>query len=134
MDEIIKETKSAGRGYKLGNTELKMVCYADDAVVISEDKDNLQRLLHQFELTAKRYNMSISVPKTQTLVIAKEPRRCKLAVYDRSSPFISDETLTTIIVKFKVINLRGYALKFDSDIPNATSKFLKIKKKHDFYY
>lgn len=83
MDEIIKETKSAGRGYKLGDAEVKIVCYADDAVV-SEEEDNLQRLLHQFEMTAERYNMSISIPKTQTLVIAKEPRKCILAVYDKS--------------------------------------------------
>lgn len=40
MDEIIKETKSAGRGYKLGDAEVKIVCYADEAVV-SEEEDNL---------------------------------------------------------------------------------------------
>lgn len=38
MDEIIKETKSAGRGYKLGNAEIKIVCYVDDTVVIKKRK------------------------------------------------------------------------------------------------
>jgi len=58
------------------------LCYADDAAIISENKDELQRLLHQFYLTAKRYYMSIAINKIKSLVVAKEPRRCKLAVND----------------------------------------------------
>jgi len=42
----------------------------------------LQRLLHQFYLTVKRYNISIAIKKTKSLVVAKELRRCKLAVND----------------------------------------------------
>lgn len=84
MDEIIKDVKTAGRGYRLGNKEIKIVCYADDAVIISEDEDNLQRLLYRFEKAAARFNMVISSEKTQSLTISKEPRRCKLAIYDRS--------------------------------------------------
>jgi len=64
-------------------TELTMLCYADDAVIISENEDELQRLLHQLYLTAKRYTMSIAINKTKFLVVAKEPRRCKLAVNDK---------------------------------------------------
>lgn len=32
-------------GYKMGNKHFKIICYADDAVIISKDKHNLQRLL-----------------------------------------------------------------------------------------
>ncbi|XP_056641765.1 uncharacterized protein LOC130448413 [Diorhabda sublineata] len=82
--EIIKEVKTAGRGYRMGKHEFKIVCYADDAVVISEDEDNLQKLLHRFETVAGEFNMIISKQKTQSLTIAREPRRCKLAIYDKS--------------------------------------------------
>jgi len=57
----------------MGNKGVKIVCYADDAVIISEDGDNLQRLLYRFELAAEKYNMSIFVRKAQSLVIAREP-------------------------------------------------------------
>lgn len=40
-------------------------------------------------MTAERYNMSISIPKTQTLVLTKEPRRCKLAIHDKSIEQVS---------------------------------------------
>jgi len=74
MNEIIKDTTNVGHGYRTNKGEITILCYADDAVIISEDE--LQRLFHQFYLTAKRYNMSIAINKTKSLVIAKAPRRC----------------------------------------------------------
>lgn len=84
MDEIIKEVKTAREGVKLGRKGIKIVCYADDAVITSEDEDDLQRMLYKFETTAKKFNMIISVQKTESLTIFKETRRCKLAVYNQS--------------------------------------------------
>ena len=82
MDEIIKDVKDAGRGYELWQ-EIKIVCYADDAVLISDNEDDLQRLLYAFEKSADKFNMKISIDKTKALTIAKQPLRCKLAVYQR---------------------------------------------------
>lgn len=56
MDEIIEEVKTAGRGYSMERNEIKIVCYADDAVIISENEDNLQKLLYKFEKAAERLN------------------------------------------------------------------------------
>lgn len=42
MDKIMQNVKRTGEGYWLGNTEMRMVCYADDVVLMAEDKDNLQ--------------------------------------------------------------------------------------------
>ncbi|KAI4473472.1 hypothetical protein M0804_015332 [Polistes exclamans] len=53
-------------------------------VIMSEDEDDLQRMLYKFEKTASKLNMTISVQKTESLTISKEPRRCKLAVYNQS--------------------------------------------------
>ncbi|XP_055380820.1 uncharacterized protein LOC129611625 [Condylostylus longicornis] len=84
MDEIIKKVKCAGRGYKIGDNEIKCVCFADDAVLISDSEDNLQRLVYAFEKAAEEFNMEISVEKTKNMVISKNPLRCKLAVYEKS--------------------------------------------------
>ena len=63
----------------MGNKEIKICCYADDVVLISEDEDNLQRLLFRFQNIAEKFNMAISIEKTQSLTVNKEPKRCKLA-------------------------------------------------------
>jgi len=75
VSEIIKDVENAGHGYRTNKGEITILCYADDAVVISENEDELQRLLRQFYLT-------IVTNKTKSLVVAKEPRRCKLAGND----------------------------------------------------
>lgn len=79
LDEIIKQVKTK-RGYRMGNREIQILCYADDTVLIAEDEDDLQRLLHQFNITAKKFNMKISAEKTKSVVISKEPIRCKLEI------------------------------------------------------
>jgi len=56
--------KDVGRGHRMGTTELKIWCYADDDVVIAENEDNLQQMLFQ---AAKKYNL-ISLPKTNSMI------------------------------------------------------------------
>lgn len=45
----------------------------------TEDEDNLQRILHKLHQEAEKY-MKISTPKTKSMVISKEPIRCKLVI------------------------------------------------------
>lgn len=80
MDKIIQNVKNTSSGYRLGSKEIQIVCYADDAMIVAENEDNVQRLLHTFHNTAKDYNMEISIEKTKSVVISKEPRRCKLSI------------------------------------------------------
>lgn len=77
------EVKSAGKGYKLTKKEFKIICYADDALIISKDEDNLQNLHYRFERVANKLNMVIYVQKTKSLTISREPRRCNLAIYNK---------------------------------------------------
>lgn len=79
MDEIIENLPRTA-GYKMGNTFFHAVCYADDAALIADSEDNLQRLLHSFNTKAKELNMLINTEKTKCLVISKEPIRCKLEI------------------------------------------------------
>ena len=55
MDEIIKQVRKL-KGYKMGNKEIKILCYVDDAVLVAESKYDLQSLSHQFNKTAKKFN------------------------------------------------------------------------------
>ncbi|XP_045461986.1 uncharacterized protein LOC123672057 [Harmonia axyridis] len=83
MNDIIEDLKNTARGYKLTTGEIKIICYADDAVIVAESEDDLQRLLFKFYTKAKKLNMEISTTKTKSLVVSKEPIRCKLVVEDR---------------------------------------------------
>lgn len=74
MNEIIKEVRTSGSGYGLGKQRIKIACYADDTVIISEDKDDLQRMLYKFETTGGRFGMMIFVQKTESLIIYEKPR------------------------------------------------------------
>ena len=65
MDRIINHVKGVGLGYRMGQTEFQILCYADDAVLIAESEDNLQRMLFEFNQTANKYN--ISIPKTKSM-------------------------------------------------------------------
>ncbi|XP_015181515.1 PREDICTED: uncharacterized protein LOC107069067 [Polistes dominula] len=79
MDKIIGKVREL-RGYKMGNKEVTILCYADDAVLIAENEDDLQRLLHQFTRTANTVNMKISAEKTKCMTTVKIPIRCKLEI------------------------------------------------------
>lgn len=60
MNEIISHVKNSGRGYILTTGEIKIICYADDTVIIAESEDDFQRLLHALYVKAMAYNMQIS--------------------------------------------------------------------------
>ena len=55
MDEIISKVRSLN-GYKMGTGKINITCYADDAALVAESEDDLQRLLHQFNISAKKMN------------------------------------------------------------------------------
>ncbi|KAH1002292.1 hypothetical protein HUJ04_008390 [Dendroctonus ponderosae] len=57
MDELIAEVSKVGKGYSLGDKKLKVICYADDAALVSEGEENLQGILYRFEKTATKYSM-----------------------------------------------------------------------------
>ncbi|XP_044746226.1 uncharacterized protein LOC123322928 [Coccinella septempunctata] len=64
----------------MGDRSLKVLFYADDGVVVAGNEDAVQCLLYKMKISAEKFNMSISINKTQSMVISKNPIRCKLAV------------------------------------------------------
>ncbi|CAH1276451.1 unnamed protein product [Diabrotica balteata] len=79
MDEIIQAVRK-GHGYRMGNKEIQILCYADDAALIAETEDKLQRLTHIFNTTAKKYTIIISADKTKCMTTSKYPLRCKIEI------------------------------------------------------
>lgn len=77
IDKIIEHLPKTA-AYKMGNTYFSLVCYTDDAELISYSEDHPQRTLHAFDQTAQELNIKINVNKTKCLVISKKPRRWKL--------------------------------------------------------
>lgn len=69
MNKIIEGARSSDKGYKMTTEEIKILCYADDTVIKSKNEDDLQRLLHSFVLTARKYNMQISAVEIKSVVI-----------------------------------------------------------------
>ncbi|KAJ4451273.1 hypothetical protein ANN_02734 [Periplaneta americana] len=57
---------------------------ANDAVLIADSEDNLQILLYQFMLSCHKHNMKISVGKTETMNVSKEPIRCELELQGKT--------------------------------------------------
>lgn len=51
-----------------------MLCYADDVVLFADTKNNLQIVLHTFNIT-KQNNIGLSTKKTKSMILSKEPVR-----------------------------------------------------------
>ena len=54
MNEIIKDLKGL-QGYSLGDENVNTVCYADDATLVADNEDDLQRLLYRFSQSCAKY-------------------------------------------------------------------------------
>lgn len=64
----------------MNNRAISMVCYADDAAVFAESENDVKRQLFKFYQMSQKLNMDISIGKTKTMTIAREPMRCKLVI------------------------------------------------------
>ena len=79
MDELIKKVRKL-KGFRMGDREIKILCYADDAVLIGKSEDDVQKLKQVFNRTAKSLNMNISTANAKCMTTSKTPLRCKLVV------------------------------------------------------
>uniref|UniRef100_A0A6P7FRV5 Uncharacterized protein LOC114333350 n=1 Tax=Diabrotica virgifera virgifera TaxID=50390 RepID=A0A6P7FRV5_DIAVI len=147
MDELIRNVNK-GRVDRMGNKEVKLLCYADSAICIVIDEDNLQRLFQIFNIKVKEFSMAVSSQKTKTTVISKEPIKCKIEIDG-----ISFEQLETIDQDLKAsrnvvehvqnlssssdiitnnLEITTFRPTLSTEKHNVTSKYngtLKIKKK-----
>lgn len=118
MDQIVESVNEVDAGFKMNNRRLRILCYADDAVLLAESEDDLQRLLYRFNLTAKRLNMQISSEKTQAMVISKDPIRCKLVV---------DECIVDQVMNFNYLGVQASSSRNTvNEVDNQIRKAVRI--------
>jgi hypothetical protein len=65
MNQLIKSV-SSNKGFKMGDSKIKIICYADVAVLLSYNEDDLQRMLFNSDKTAKNFNMKIPNEETKS--------------------------------------------------------------------
>lgn len=53
LDKLIESVENAEN--EMGNTEFKIICYTDDADLISNSEDNFQNMPQTFKKTVKKY-------------------------------------------------------------------------------
>lgn len=69
----------------MGDQKINIICFADDAVLISEKVNDLQKLLHQFNSTAKTLNMNILTNQTKCMTISRDSVKDKLKIEGKVS-------------------------------------------------
>jgi hypothetical protein len=81
MDKIITNLPKE-LGYRMGNNPINIICYADDAVLIADNTENLQTLLLKFDQMVASLNIEISLSKTKSLVISRNNIKCEVKLRD----------------------------------------------------
>lgn len=80
LNQIIDAIKREDLGYRMANKSLNILLFYAIDVLIEESEKCLQSLLFRSKRAAERYNAIISVEKTLSIVISKEPLLCKLVL------------------------------------------------------
>ena len=68
-EELAIRIRNSGYGIRIGDERLGCLLYADDIVVVSEDKDELQKILDIVDQYGKEFEMKFSKEKSKVLVI-----------------------------------------------------------------
>ena len=72
MDKCMKETCKGMKGVMFGNVNLRVLLYADDAVVFAESASDLQVSLDRMNERMERMDLKMNVGKTKVVVFDRE--------------------------------------------------------------
>ena len=100
--------------FKIKNTFLDTLLFADDQLIISSSESNLQKALYTLNATAKHYNLKISSSKTKVLAFKGiDTLRAKIILNDKT------------IEQVNCFNYLGCNISYNknNDINNKLSKF-----------
>ena len=64
----------------MNHGQIRIVCYADNALLTADLEDNLQRLIHKFVIRATKYNKIVSTDKAKPIVILTDSISWKLEI------------------------------------------------------
>ncbi|GFR76316.1 endonuclease-reverse transcriptase [Elysia marginata] len=71
-------------GINVGGYNVNNIRYADDTVLIAENKDDLQKLLNIVEEESRKKGLELNSKKTEGMVISQkqEPPKCDIFIND----------------------------------------------------
>ena len=81
MDGIIREVKeNLQGGVQLTTTNVQMLLFADDVVMVTEKKDDMQRNLDEMKKVMEKWGMKMHWGKTKVMVVSRTEEECKLSI------------------------------------------------------
>ena len=80
MDKIILSEGKLQRCVQLTTTLVQMVLFADDIVVCTERKEDMERNLAVMEVVMEKWGMKIHWGKTKVLMVSRSGDGCKVSV------------------------------------------------------
>ena len=79
MDRIVKKSESCG-GVKIGECTVQRLLFADDLVLLDSTQNGLQQALDRFSDACSVAGMKISLTKTETMCLSRQPKQCSLQI------------------------------------------------------
>ena len=81
MDGIIREVKeNLQGGVQLTTTNVQMLLFADDVVMVTEKKDDMQRNLDEMNKVMEKWGTKMHWGKTKVMVVSRTEEECKLSI------------------------------------------------------
>ena len=65
LNDLIGDIKSLGKGVRIGEETVSILCYADDLVLISEKEGDLQAMLNELHEWCEKWGMVVNGKKTK---------------------------------------------------------------------
>lgn len=128
QDRVIKSVNKQ-RGYRTENKEVEILCYANGAILMTQDQDYLQKLVHRLNTSARELDMTISAQKTKTIIINEEPSRCKLKIDGVSI----EQVMEIKYLKYRHISTENEIKNLQSNNTTNNDVHIRNKTRHRDY-
>ena len=66
---MIQEAMEGVEGISFGGVNITNLRYADDAVLVAEKREKMQKMLDRLSTTCKAYGMEINIKKTKMMIM-----------------------------------------------------------------
>ena len=81
MDRIMREVKDRIQGgVQLTTTQVQMLLFADDMIVCTEKKEDMERNLAEMRVVMEKWGMSMHWGKTKVMLVSRTGEGCEISV------------------------------------------------------
>ena len=82
MDKVMRETlESYVGGVQLKTIRVRLVLFADDLMLVTESKEDMEKNLNDLKRVMTKWSMKIHWGKTKVMIVRRQKEECKLVVY-----------------------------------------------------